>query len=368
MNVHLISLFFLSFFLNCTETINIKTITKHDANNSNFEYFGRYEHIQNEVALISPGAYAIINFSGDFCEVYLKAERPPYNYVAFELDGKYLGRIKVDSDSLKPFTLEVTSKVKNHTLKIIKESEASNGYVLFSSIKVKNILKNNVKPKTLIEFIGDSITCGAAADGSVTPCDTGDYFDHENVYYAYGPNTARALDANFMLSSVSGYGMYRNWNDEHIDEPILPQVYENLYLDTNTSKKYDFKKQPNLVSICLGTNDLSNGDGTKPRLAFDKNRYVSNYINFVKTVYNHYPNTQIVLLNSPTVVGENNMVLVSCLKEVQTYFAENNNKSILLFEFDKAYVAGCIWHPSVEEHKQMAEKLTPFFETILSKH
>ena len=30
------------------------------------------ESAQNEVALISPGAYAIINFSGDFCEVYLK--------------------------------------------------------------------------------------------------------------------------------------------------------------------------------------------------------------------------------------------------------------------------------------------------------
>lgn len=367
MNTHVISLFLLSFFLNCNEVIPEKTATNFDANNANFKYFGRYEFIQNDVALISPGAYVTINFSGDFCEVYLKAERQPYNYVTFELDGNYLGRIKVTSESIKPYKLEVNLKEKKHTLRIIKESEASNGYVLFSSIKVEEVLKSNEKPKTLIEFIGDSITCGAAADGSVTPCETGNYFDQENVYYSYGSNTARTLDANFMLSSVSGYGMYRNWNDEHLNEPILPQVYENLYLDTNTSKKYDFKKQPDLVSICLGTNDLSNGDGSKPRLPFNKDTYVSNYINFIKAVYNHYPNTQLVLLNSPMVVGENNTVLMSCLKEVQAYFTENNNKAILLFEFDKAYVTGCMWHPSVEEHKQIAEKLAPFFETILSK-
>lgn len=367
MNTHVIALLFLSFFLSCKGTIPEKTTTKYNATNENFQYFGRYDVIQNEVALISPGAYATINFSGNFCEVFLKAERPPYNYVSFELDGKHLGRIKVDSDTTKPYKLKVASKEKTHTLKIIKESEASNGYVLFSSIKVEEVLKSNEKSKHFIEFIGDSVTCGAAADGSVTPCDEGEYFDHENVYYAYGPNTARALNTNFMLSSVSGYGIYRNWNDEHIDEPILPQVYENLYLDTNTSKKYNFKNKPDLVSICLGTNDLSTGDGVKPRLPFNKETYTTNYINFVKTVYSHYPNTQIVLLNSPMIVGKNNALLVSCLKEVQTYFAKNNNKSILLFEFDKAYVNGCMWHPSVEEHKQIAEKLTPFFETILSK-
>lgn len=367
MNPCSITLFFLVLFLNCNEIISTQTPTNHHADNENFQYFGRYERIQNDVALISPGAYVTINFSGDFCEVYLKAERPPYNYVALELDGKYLGRIKIDSETVKLYKLEVSSKEKIHTLKIIKESEASNGAILFSGIKVEEVLKKDKTLKNFIEFIGDSITCGAAADGNVTPCDTGEYFDHENVYYAYGPNTARALGVDFMLSSVSGFGIYRNWNDENIEEPTIPQVYENLYLNTDGSKKYNFKIQPNLVSICLGTNDLSNGDGTKPRLPFNKEKYVHHYINFVKTIYGRYPSTQIILLNSPTVVGENNDLLVSCLKEVQTYFTNNNNKPILLFEFDKAYVNGCMWHPSVEEHKQMAEKLTSFFETILSK-
>ena len=361
MNIHLLQILILSLLFNCNKTLP----TKYGADNKNFQYNGRYDLIENGAALISPGASVSINFSGNVCEIYLKAEKAPYNYVAFELDGKYLGRKKIESEATEPYVLEVSSKEKTHTLKIIKESEASNGFVLFSGIKVEKVMGYTQQPKYFIEYIGDSITCGAVSDGSVTPCDEGNYFDHENVYYSYGANMSRALQADFMLSSVSGIGMYRNWNDENIEEPIMPQVYENLYLDTNHSKKYNFEPKPNIVSICLGTNDLSSGDGIKPRLAFNKEKYTTNYINFVKTVYNHYPNTQIVLLNSPMVGGENNILLLSCLKEVQSYFAENNNKSILLFEFDKAYTNGCLWHPSVEDHRQIAEKLTPFFKNIL---
>ncbi len=362
MNIQFISMLIFSLVFNCNETIP----KKYSADNENFQYNGRYELSQNEATLISPGAYVSINFSGEYCEVFLKAGKAPYNYVAFELDGIYLGRKKIKSEAISSYVLEVSSKEKTHTLKIIKESEASNGGVLFDGIKVEAVLDKGQEPKHFIEFIGDSITCGAVADGSVTPCDEGEYFDHENVYFSYGLDVARALQADFMLSSVSGIGMYRNWNDEAIEEPIMPQVYENLYLDTNNSKKYSFEKKPDLVSICLGTNDLSNGDGIKPRLSFNKDKYTANYINFVKTVYSHYPDTQIILLNSPMVVGENNTLLVSCLKNVQSYFAKNYDKSILLFEFDKLYVDGCLYHPSVEEHKLIAEKLMPFFDNILN--
>lgn len=366
MNINIIPIIILSVLFNCNEKITPIVPTKFSANNESFQYSGRYELLENNMALISPGATVTVNFSGSTCEVFLNTEKPPYNYVSFELDGKYLGRIKVESKAIQSHSIEVTSQEKNHTLKIIKESEASNGFILFSGIKVEQVVENNSKSRPYIEFIGDSVTCGAAADGSIIPCDSGEYFDHENVYYSYGANVARALNANFMLSSVSGIGIYRNWNDENIEEPIMPEVYENLYLDTNNTKKYNFKSMPDIVSICLGTNDLSNGDGVKPRLAFNRDTYISNYIKFIKTVYSHYPNTQIVLLNSPMIGGETNTLLVSCLKEIQSHFI-NMNKPIQLFKFDATYNSGCSWHPSVEEHNQIAEKLTPFLKTILNK-
>jgi len=182
---------------------------------------------------------------------------------------------------------------------------------------------------------------------------------------SYGPRVARNFDIDFMLSSVSGIGVYRNWNDENIDEPIMPQVYENLYLNIDSTKPFSFSRQPDIVSICLGTNDLSLGDGVKPRIPFDREKYVSNYITFIKTVYKHYPNTQMVLLNSPMIGGETNELLVSCLKEIQSHF-ETKNKPIKLFEFSKTYNNGCSTHPSVEEHGEIAEELIPFFKDLLN--
>ena len=74
------------------------------------------------------------------------------------------------------------------------------------------------------------------------------------------------------------------------------------------------------MSICLGTNDLSDGDGIKTRLPFKRENFLTNYIAFVNTVPSHYPEAKIVLLNSPMIVGDKNDILVSCLTEVQSHF------------------------------------------------
>jgi lysophospholipase L1-like esterase len=335
--------------------------------NNNIITQGRVDFLKDStIALISPGALVSFNFSGNRCEVNLKGEFLPHNYISFELDGKHLGRIKIESDSLKPYKIEIPNSNEVHTLKIIKESEASNGAVIIGGLNVEKIEPTLVSSKKYIEFIGNSITCGAASDSSVLPCEEGEYFDHQNVYNAYGPRLARALDVDFMLSSVSGIGIYRNWNDENIEEPIMLQVYENLYLNTDASKKYDFSKQPNLVSICLGTNDFSNGDGVKPRSPFNKELFISNYIKLIEMVYRHYPTTQIVLLNSPMISGETNDLFISYLEEIKSYVETNFNKKIPIIQFSNLYVNGCSYHPSVEEHGKMANELAPIFNNLLN--
>ena len=59
----------------------------------------------------------------------------------------------------------------------------------------------------LIEFIGNSITCGAAADPSEVPCDAGVYHDQHNAYAAYGPRVARAPKYKFYSQQRK-----RHWN------------------------------------------------------------------------------------------------------------------------------------------------------------
>ncbi|MDO3695360.1 GDSL-type esterase/lipase family protein [Wenyingzhuangia sp. chi5] len=331
--------------------------------NTDIKYQGRgVLQKDGTYALVGSAASISISFLGETCVVNLKSTQDQNCYVAVELDGEYLGRFLV-AKQIKPYSFKAKSDQKEHVFKIFKATEATTGAVVFSSVNVQELLPIASEDKKYIEFIGDSITCGALADDSDIPCDEGQYTDHHNAYLAYGPRVAELLNVDYTLSSVSGMGMYRNWNDENIEEPIMPDVYKNLSLNRDASQKYKFIKQPDLVSICLGTNDLSGGDGIKERLPFNPEKYTQNYINFIKMLYVHYPNTKIALLNSPMVAGENNEVLLACLENVKNHFS---NKDIFIFEFNELYVTGCSYHPSIKEHQEMANKLMPFYNKILN--
>ncbi|MDD5149493.1 MAG: GDSL-type esterase/lipase family protein [Flavobacterium sp.] len=342
---------------------------KSEFKTQNWIHSGRIEILEgNKVILIGSASSVSFDFKGTSCSVSLQSTVDHQNYVSLELDGKYIGRLRIEKGEAKSFPIVISEKKKSHHLSIYKATEAANGGVLFAGTTANLIESPTPDVKKKIELIGDSITCGFGNDDSTIPCGTGDWYDQHNAYWAYGPVLSRALNVDYVLSSVSGYGMYRNWNDEHHEEPIIPDVYENLYLNKDSSKPYDFKFQPDLVSICLGTNDLSDGDGKKPRLAFNEEKYVSNYINFIKTVYKHAPNTRIVLLNSPMVSGDRNVTFMKCLKKViQAFENDSAHKPITLFEFQPMTPKGCGYHPNIADDKTMADQLIPFFKKLLDE-
>lgn len=336
-----------------------------------FLYAGRVDVLQdNKAVLIGTASSVSFNFTGSECEVSLQSidSWEHHNYVVLELDGKYVGKYTVQKGNPQSFPVKVTSNKKVHNLKIYKGTEATMGNVLFVGTTAK-LTSITSKKKKKIEFIGDSITSGAANDPSTIPCDQGEYFDHHNGFYAYGPILSRNIDVDYLLSSVSGIGIYRNWNDEGPEVPIMPAVYENLYLTKDNSKpKYDFAFQPDIISIAIGTNDFSNGDGTKERLPFNPEKYVSNYINFIKILYQHNPNAQLVLTNSPMVNGEKAMIFENCLNKIKAEFdADKSHKPILIFKFKPMTPSGCSGHPNIADHKIMAAEYGPFLKKLLNE-
>jgi len=337
--------------------------------NKNFLYAGRVEKLQdNNVVLIGTASSVSFNFTGNECSISLQSvdSYEHHNYVSIVLDGKYIGKIRIEKGAAQSFPIKVTTKKKVHHLEIYKNTEAQSGNILFAGTTAK-LTTISAKKKKKIEFIGDSITCAAASDS--VDCDKGEYMDHHNGYYAYGPRISREIDVDYLVSSVSGIGMYRNWNDENKDEAIMPDVYENLYLTKDTSKpKYDFAFQPNIISIALGTNDFSGGDGKKERLPFNAEKYVSNYINFIKMLYKHNPNAQIVITNSPMVNGERAIVFEDCLNKVKAAFAnDKSHKEILIFKFKPMTPKGCLGHPDVADHKVLADEYAPFLKKLLNE-
>ncbi|SFC99472.1 SGNH/GDSL hydrolase family protein [Flavobacterium phragmitis] len=334
-----------------------------------FLYQGRIEQLQNgNVVLIGTASSVSFNFIGNECSISLQSvdSYEHHNYVDLVLDGKYLGKIKIEKGPAQSFPIKTTSSNKVHKLEIYKNTEAHTGGVLFAGTTAK-LTSITAKKKKKIEFIGDSITCAAASDA--VNCEKGEYMDHHNGYYAYGPTLSRAIDVDYLTSSVSGIGIYRNWNDENRDEAIMPDVYQNLYLTKETSKpKYDFAFQPDIISIALGTNDFSGGDGKKERLPFNAEKYVSNYINFIKMLYEHNPKAQIVITNSPMVGGDRAVVFEDCLNKVKQAFAtDKSHKPILIFKFKPMKPNGCLGHPDVADQKVMADQYGPFLKKLLNE-
>ncbi|KRB57749.1 SGNH/GDSL hydrolase family protein [Flavobacterium sp. Root186] len=340
-------------------------------NQNTFLYTGRVDKLQNDqVILIGTASSISFNFTGNECSISLQSvdSYEHHNYVSLVLDGKYIGKIRIEKGAVQSFPIKVTSKKKEHHLEIYKNTEAQSGNILFAGTTAK-LTSISSKKKKKIEFIGDSITCGAASDPSDIPCDKGEYMDHHNSYYAYGPTLSRAIGVDYLMSCVSGIGIYRNWNDENKDEAIMPDIYQNLYLTKDPSKpKYDFAFQPDIISIALGTNDFSGGDGKKERLPFNPEKYVSNYINFINMLYEHNPNVQIVITNSPMVGGERAVVFEDCLNKVKNAFAEDKtHKPIQIFKFKPMTPKGCSGHPDVADHKILADEYGPFLKKLLNE-
>jgi lysophospholipase L1-like esterase len=353
------------FFCSCASLKNQRAAQQDVLMATDLLPYGRTWITNDKLELISSAVHFGFSFEGDGCDVYASLpEWMDHNYLQYELDGVYQKRIKISKGQNGPVHLTASGSGR-HTVWIYKATEATTGAIFIEKILGKNLKALPDSHAPLIEFIGNSITCGAASDVSEVPCGTGVYHDQHNAYYAYGPRVARKLGANYIVSGVSGIGIYRTWNRE---EPSMPQVYDKADFGVESSRTWDFNKyNPQIVSIALGTNDLSNGDGKTPRASFDSARFVNSYVTFVQFVKSKYPAAQIVLLNSPMVAGERNSLLQNCLATVKKKMDSlyPSGKAVALFAFKPMQTRGCTGHPGVEDHEILAEELYPFLKNLL---
>lgn len=328
--------------------------------------YGRYiiNDAQN-LELVSSAAHFGFSFEGAEARVYASIpDAEGHNYLQYELDGEYQKRIKVSGSSAAPIIITAPTDGK-HTVWIYKATEAHTGPIAIGKVTGEHVQTIQKPAAPIIEFIGNSITCGAAADPSEVPCGTGVYHDQHNALMAYGPRVAEAVGANYVVSCVSGIGAYRNWNS---DGPAMPAVYEKVDFQDNTSQRWNFDTYtPQVVSIALGTNDFSNGDGEKERLPFDSARFVNSYVQFVQLVKAKYPVAQISLLSSPMLNGSSKQTLENSLTAIKKEVDALNltDKPVVLHFFKPMQARGCGGHPNVEDHAILAAELVPFFTKLL---
>jgi lysophospholipase L1-like esterase len=348
--IFLLSIFFL---VSCS-TSKKDDATFYGAENKLFNYVGRIDFSDKYAPRFwAPGVYIQANFIGSFCEIavndegFLK-ESTEHNYIEVIIDSLAVQRIHLTGKTNKLIVARNLKKGK-HTITICKTTETKIGYLEFIGLRVEKLLPIKQK-KHRIEFIGDSMTCGNGMENDSIQCGERHWFDQHCAYISYGPTLARRLHADWMLTSVSGYGMSRSCCS---NDKTIPEIYDYTDL-SQCSIIWDKKKyRPDLISICLGQNDGKQKIET----------FSSTYLKFLKKVRRENPKTTILILDSPMAKESFKPYLDSMLRIVFNRF---NDKNTLLYLYKKRYGNGCVGHPDKVEHELMTEELYAFLRPKLN--
>lgn len=283
-----------------------------------------------------------------------------YARVAVYVDGERVIDDMLDEKE-KTYTAFESDSEKSVDVQIIKLSECAMSTIGIKPIKLGEGEKiEPAKAKDLkIEFIGDSITCGYGVDDP----DKEHHFktSTEDVTKAYAYKTAQALDADYSMVSISGYGIISGYTDSgKKPEQTIPQYYDKLGFSYNkfadslevAGLEWNFDNyKPDIVVINLGTNDMSYAKNEMTQAEFEEG-----YIEFLKQVRSHNPDSYIFCTYG--VMGN---TLIRNIKNVcDKYSEETGDNKVTFFtlpmqdENKNGIVAD--WHPSEATHEICAQR------------
>ena len=349
--------------------------------NNNVKYLGRTMLFGDTLFLSLSGSGIEFNYSGKGFNITFVGGS--ITDVA-DNEGNFARiRIYINETVYKDFLLDEklkTIRVEDrlpgtgeNVIRIIKLSECAMSLVGIKPLDLADGESISPTPdkKYKIEFIGDSITCGYGVDDPdpMHNFKTGT----EDVTKAFAYKTAKALDTDYSMFSISGYGIISGYTDNpqiRHDEQLIPTFYESMGLSYDALDglaksqdiPWDFNRYvPDVVVLNLGTNDDSYCQEDKERQA----KFASLYVDFLKTIRKYNQTAYIVcafgLMGDrlyPTICGA-----------VDTYRSETGDERITtvhLPEQDAGKVGyGADYHPLESEHTKAADTLIPVIRDIL---
>lgn len=231
-----------------------------------FRYAGRVKQMADGVGI--DWTYSSVTFRAD-CQgdvqmtMRARSSSQP-SYVVAVLDDEELTvqqlkerRVKVTKKNTYTVLTDVPAGV--HDICLIKLTEAQLGLLdLYDVILNGQLMELPEETGRLkIEFIGDSITSGlgnlwTSSDGSIS-----DRQIFQDGYHTYEGFTARDLDADIQVISLSGWGVAGGWMTPSANAAISKAYEYRSYYRNHSSDKWEFSSwQPDIVVINLGTNDM----------------------------------------------------------------------------------------------------------------
>ena len=292
------------------------------------------------------------------------------NYFYVIIDGAIQPtRLKLTPDSpAKTYQLARGLTDGVHTIELFKLTETSCGIVEFQGFQLetgKTLLPPDPLPTRVMEFIGNSITCGYGNEGT-----TYDPFhaEKENGYKAFGAMVARHFTAQYSCIAASGRGLYMNgWGTTALTVPL---IYDHTVADYPTPAWNRTRYTPDVIVIGLGTNDFAaDNDGF---WTFNATLFNDTYISFITKLRGYYPNATIICSGSSMLSdwypeGKNTWTRhKQCLTTVVNNFKNKGDNKVHYFEVatDLGPNYGEGFHPSLAQHEKIANSLIAFINGL----
>lgn len=332
-------------------------------------------------------------FTGSRITAKMKlSEAQPQNFYLVSMDGNIVETRAVNrSDTTQSF--EAPAGDGPHALTLTKLNEPMDGSLIFGGFTPEDggaLLPTQTPSGRRIEFVGDSITCGYGNQGFITTkmltasssadanslrsCKTflnKQVYEVSSAYMSWGPQVARAFNAEYRLTCWSGKGVYRNADNTDVD--LMPEVF-NRAVATDANTSHDFNDWiPQAVVVDLGTNDFGSVAQASVGGAPDVAKFEARYIGLVKRIRQVYPNAWIILANGPLLSDyypRTFKALSTMRKSLNAIIDKVGDGRVQYFEFplniqSDSDTTGCEWHPDTEQDTAMATRLQVALQSYL---
>ncbi len=243
-------------------------------------------------------------------------------------------------------------KKGTHTLIFQKRTEGEQGKVTLHSFETDGHFEKAPQPRPrLIEFIGDSYTCGYGTEAPNR--DEPFKAETENPSLTYADILGRFFDAEAIHISHSGRGVVRNYGG--FQSETMPELYKRTF-DGTAEPLWEKGYTPDVVVIYLGTNDFS--EGIHPALSW----WCDGYATLLAQVRSNYgEKVPIVCVASP------------CDERMDDYVEEAVRRSgventvyvaidPLCYNYDSDL--GASWHPNYSGQRKVASVIAPYIATV----
>jgi lysophospholipase L1-like esterase len=353
-----------------------------DADNPCIQLHGRWDRSDPKAAVARWGAvYVTAKFEGTSLKLRMTDELKsvttvwmgttyelgPNHYVV-SIDDKPVTLVRATSAS--EYTLATGLADGPHTVMFARRSESKFGKTTFSGFTLdagKHLLVPDPPPARKVEVFGDSITAGLADEN------TGPYnAATSNGYESFAAKFARSVGAEWSIEARGGGAFFLDylpmvpWFDKTfgpLDSEMLPDSAVPVWSFASW--------QPDVFVLALGTNDTSDMYPASNEAA-----YVAKYRDFLSKVRQLYPNAYLFALapwkegapwdfvrsHIAKAVDQQGDPKVHAIIPVD---GTNPTYSNRWLESPADYVTGDAFHPNLQGHQKIADKLKAIIAPIV---